>query len=187
MPEAKDWVAAATHQLAEGGVESVRVEALARDLGVSKGSFYWHFADREALLAAVLAAWERQGTLRIIEVVDEEADTGPRRLWSLFQKIFGSPIEIDGFEAALRSWAARAPEVQKAVRRVDRRRVGYVAELLIQSGFERNEAKRRAELLYCTLVGEFLQRTYGKPRLSQPALRSMYAMLLSRGTEAGDG
>lgn len=176
---AEDWIHAATFQLAQGGVESVRVERLAKTLGVSKGSFYWHFEDRGALLTSVLETWEQQGTLRIIETVDRREAHAADRLWALFDQVFGGPAELDAFEAGVRAWAAQAPEVKRVVRRVDRRRLSYVANLLVEAGIPAAEAKRRSELMYCTLMGEFLQRTYGKERLSRPTLRALHTMLLA--------
>ncbi|MEL7372061.1 MAG: TetR/AcrR family transcriptional regulator [Myxococcota bacterium] len=179
---ADDWIRAATIQLANGGIETVRVERLAKALKVSKGSFYWHFEDRQALLTAILEAWEQQGTLQIIETVDREASAPAERLWALFQQVFGGPLEFDAVEAAMRAWAAVAPQVKRVVRRVDQQRLSYVVELLVAAGIPGDEAKRRSELLYCTLMGEFLQRTYGKARLGQRALRSFHAMMLMPGS-----
>ena len=176
---ADDWIHAATLQLAEGGVASVRVEPLAKKLGVSKGSFYWHFEDRQMLLTAVLDAWEQAGTLRIIEEVNQEASEPANRLWALFERVFKSPLALDAFEASVRAWAAQDAAVKKVVRRVDRRRLTYVADLLAESGVSSDEAQRRSELLYCVLMGEFLQRTYGKARLSKASLQSLHAMLLA--------
>ena len=176
---ADDWVRAATLRLAQGGVASVRVEALAKELKVSKGSFYWHFQDRQALLDSVLEFWEQNGTLRIIEQVDKAESTPSARLWSLFQRVFGAPLELDAFEASVRAWAGQDAAVKKVVRRVDRRRLAYVSDLLVAAGIDEGEAKRRSELLYCTLMGEFLQRTYGKARIGKDTLRSFHAMLLA--------
>ncbi len=176
---AEDWVRAATLQLAEGGVASVRVEPLAKTLGVSKGSFYWHFTDRAALLRAVVEGWERLGTLAIIEDVDREIDTPDGRLWALLERVFGRRGPLDHFESAVRAWAARDSDVQAVVRRVDRRRLRYVAKLLEAAGIDAAEARRRAELLYCVLIGEFFQCSYGKAKLSHASLRSLHHLMLA--------
>ncbi len=157
---------------------SIRVEPLAKTLGVSKGSFYWHFDDRAALLAAVAEAWEQQHTLSVIHRVDELASTPEGRLWALFEAAFGAPPGADGVEAAVRAWAATDNSVKKLVRRVDRRRLRYVANLLSAAGVEEAEAARRADLIYCAMIGEFLQRTYGKSALSKAALQSLHRMML---------
>lgn len=175
---AEDWIRGASRQLAEGGVASIRVEPLAKALGVSKGSFYWHFEDRAALLTSVAEAWEQQHTLAVIHRVDELASTPEGRLWALFEEAFGAPLGADGMETALRAWAATDNAIKKLVRRVDRRRLRYVTNLLRDAGVEEGEAARRADLIYCTMVGEFLQRTYGKAALPEAALRSLHGMML---------
>lgn len=157
----------------------MRVERLAKALGVSKGSFYWHFDDRAALLQAVVHAWEREGTLDIIEAVEAHSDDAANRLSALLERIFGAPSELDGFEAAVRAWAAIDDEVKEVVRRVDSRRLRFVAELLRAAGIAKLEARRRAQLLYCVLIGEYVQRGYGKARLDRPTLASLHTLLLS--------
>jgi len=175
---ADDWVAAAATRFAEGGADAVRVEPLAKALGVSKGSFYWHFRDRAALLTAVVDAWEQRGTLEIIEAVEQQADDPAARLWALFERTFGTPAMADAFETAVRAWASRDAHAQAVAKRVDRRRLAFVAELLHSAGIPKPEAKRRADILYCALIGEYLQRNYGKPKLSRATLRSLHEMML---------
>lgn len=175
---ADDWIQAAATRFAEGGADAVRVEPLAKALGVSKGSFYWHFEDRAALLAAVVDAWEQRGTLEIIDAVEQASDDPSERLWALFDRAFGTPPTIDGFETAVRTWAARDDHTRKVTKRVDRRRLAFVTELLVAAGIPKSEAKRRADVLYCTLIGEYLQRGYGFRKLERPALRSLHRLLL---------
>lgn len=177
---ADDWIEAAATQFAQGGADAVRVEPLAKNLGVSKGSFYWHFTDRAALLAAVVDAWEQRGTLEIIDAVEQATEDPAERLWALFERAFGTPPAIDGFETAIRTWASRDEHTRKVTKRVDRRRLAFVTDLLVQAGIPKPEAKRRADLLYCTLIGEYLQRGYGLRKLDRAALRSLHRLLLTR-------
>ncbi len=176
---ADDWIDAAAARFAEGGADAVRVEPLAKALGVSKGSFYWHFADRAALLTGVVDAWEQRGTMEIIDAVEREADEPAERLWALFERTFGTPSTVDAFETAIRALASRDAHARAVTKRVDRRRLAFVAELLLAAGIPRAEAKRRADLLYCTLIGEYLQRSYGKTKLDRRALRSLHRLLLT--------
>ncbi len=176
---ADDWIAAAAARFSEHGADGVRIEPLAESLGVSKGSFYWHFKDRAALLAAVVDAWEQRGTLEIIKGVEAESDDPADQLWALFERTFGTPTTVDAFETAVRSWASQDPHTRKLTKRVDRKRLAFVAGLLHAAGIPKAESKRRAELLYCTLIGEFLQRSYGKQRLGRGALRSLHRLLLT--------
>ncbi len=152
---------------------------MAKELGVSKGSFYWHFTNRAALLAAVVDAWERRGTLEIIESVRAQTQDPADRLWALFERTFGTPSSSDAFETSVRAWAGQDTHAARVARRVDERRLRFVADLLVDAGIPRAEAKRRADLLYCTLIGEYLQRRYGKKRLDRGALRSLHRLLLT--------
>lgn len=176
---ADDWIAAAAARFAEDGADGVRVEPLAKSLGVSKGSFYWHFKDRAALLGAVVDAWEQHGTLEIIQGVEAESNDPADQLWGLFERTFGTPPAADAFETAVRSWASQDSHTRKLVKRVDRKRLAFVAGLLHAAGIPKAESKRRSELLYCTLIGEFLQRSYGKQRLDRASLRSLHRLLLT--------
>lgn len=166
-------------RFAEGGADAVRVEPLAKSLGVSKGSFYWHFADRAALLAAIVDAWERRGTLEIIETVEQASEDPAERLWALFEQTFGTPSAADAFENGIRAWAGQDAHARAVAKRVDKQRLAFVASLLRDAGIPKAEAKRRADLLYCTLIGEYLQRGYGKPKLERAALRSLHRLLLT--------
>jgi AcrR family transcriptional regulator len=147
-----DWVAAALDALDEGGIEAVRVEPLAVRLGVTKGSFYWHFTDREELLAAVLAAWEQLGTLNVIEQVDAAGGDAKARIRVLWSIAHGSGRMAA--EHAIRDWARRAPHVDKVVRRVDERRLDYLRSLLRELGFARDDLEARALLAYSLLIGD---------------------------------
>src|ERR671922_6013 len=83
------WIAAALDALADGGMAAVAVEPLAARLGVTKGSFYWHFRDRDELLTAALQEWERTGTEELIKRLDQIAD--PReRLAEWARRVLGA-------------------------------------------------------------------------------------------------
>jgi AcrR family transcriptional regulator len=122
-----DWVDRALERLAADGVDKVLITPLARELGVTKGSFYWHFDDRRDLLDAMVERWERVGTEQIIEQVDA-ADRPPaerlRQLLTLSVERIGGRLE-----PALRDWARRDARVRKALQRVDERRMAYLCEL----------------------------------------------------------
>lgn len=156
-----EWLEAAVEELADGGIGAVRVEVLARRLGVTKGSFYWHFEGRDDLLDAVLAWYEAAGTEEIIERVDAAAPDAEARLRALADLVFAPAGTSDGAEPAIRAWASSDPRAAETLERVDRRRVGYVTELLAETGLERAVARRRAEIFYRTLIGEFVWRAHG--------------------------
>lgn len=139
--------------LIESGIEAVRVEPLAKLLNVTKGSFYWHFKNREDLLAAMLQEWETRDTDDIIQQVEEKGGNASTKLLNLFQLAY----EDDGqLEKAMRSWAANDTRVATAIARIDRRRIDYIQTLFLQLGFPLVEAKARARLAYYSWIGEFI-------------------------------
>ena len=176
---ARDWTIAAALRLAADGADHVRVERLAQTLGVSKGSFYWHFADRAALLTAVLEMWEHEGTERIIADVDATDLTPEQRLRTLVTRTFGEP-QFDGIELGIRAWARHDASAREAAIRVDARRLSYVARLIHDAGIDAAAAGERAALLYRTLMGEFVLRAQGHEPLDASALEAVARHALSR-------
>jgi AcrR family transcriptional regulator len=155
------WVEAALEALTEGGLELVRVEPLAVRLGVTKGSFYWHFSRREELVAAMLDAWEEAGTNAIIAEIDARGGGPEERLRALWRRTSGEPrLET---EMAIRDLARRDPEVRERVRRVDDRRVAYLRALFLELGLDAPSAEARSLLLYSLLLGNpFIEASHGR-------------------------
>ena len=146
-----DWAAAALNAIAEGGLAGVAVEPLARRLGATKGSFYWHFANREALIDAALARWEQDHTESVIVRVDQEDD--PRqRLRLLLTTALGLAHE-DSIDSAVLA-AGSHPVVAPVLERVTARRIGYLAELFRQLGFPPAQARDRGLLAYTAYLGQ---------------------------------
>ena len=144
-----DWAAIALQALAEGGPAAVAVEPLAAAAGATKGSVYWHFPTRDALLAAALERWEREQTDGVIAAVEREGS--PRaKLTALFVGV----LEARGprVELALLT-AADDPVVAAAVQRVTERRLDYVAALFRELGFTAAQARNRAALAYSIYLG----------------------------------
>lgn len=173
---AADWTYTAAKRLATHGADHVRVEVLAQELGVSKGSFYWHFANRDALLTAVLDLWESQGTEAIISAVDSESGDPQARVRAIVRQTFGQP-EHDGIELGIRAWARRDQAARTVAMRVDARRLDYVTELIRACGLPEATARTRAQVMYRTLIGEFVLRSQGQPALSGQALADLAAGL----------
>jgi AcrR family transcriptional regulator len=161
--DAAAWVTAAFDALADGGIDAVRVEPLAKALGITKGSFYWHFADRRALIDAMLATW-RDG--RIAAIRQQAARRGApaavlRELAALYTRnanAHGLAIEL-----AIRAYARIDPEAARAVRSVDRERLADVAGLFAALGCERGAAQARAALFYGFLFGQSLLDPHAVP------------------------
>lgn len=151
------WIEAAMRALAAGGPDAVRVEALAKDLGVSKGGFYWHFEDRQALLAETLDSWERSGTEDVIATVDSSPEEPRAKLRRLFE-LAPTAKDLFAVELALRDWSRREPKVAARLRRVDKRRLAYLRSLFEQFLDGEEEAEARAMLAYSLFVGAYFVR-----------------------------
>ena len=148
------WVRAGLARLAEQGVEGVRVEPLAKALGVTKGSFYWHFADRGELLDAMLEAWSSSATAAVIERSEAAGPDSKARLERLTE------IASQGFdgkvELAIRNWSQADARVARVVEEIDATRLGYLRRLLKELGASPLEAEARAFLVYSLLWGDYL-------------------------------
>ena len=147
--DADSWIAAALEMLEAHGIDGVRVELLARNLGVTKGSFYWHFKDRDALHVAMLDSWRRRATLSLIERLDR-ALAPKERLIALFRLPFSNPRSEQGaaVELAIRLWGRRDPRVLTVLKEIDQLRTEYITQLLRQCGVAESEARPRAILGY---------------------------------------
>ncbi len=146
-----DWTEVALRALVEGGVAAVAVEPLAARLGATKGSAYWHFPSREALLTATLERWEREHTEAVIErVAAEPSPEGRLRL------LFGVVLEnVRDSAVELAMLAAKDdPAVAPVLKRVTERRIGYLVELFGALGFPAEVAHHRAVLAYSVYLGQ---------------------------------
>lgn len=151
----EDWVDAALAALVEGGIGAVRIDPLARRLGVSRGSFYWHFADREALLKALVTAWDSRNTRPFLAVLDAPG-TAPLTAILRYFEIWRQQRDFDpGLDSALRDWARTAPEVAEAVRSADARRMAVLETLFLRLGYEPTEALVRARASYYHQIGYY--------------------------------
>lgn len=145
----EDWVAAAYERFGADGITAVAVEPVARALGATKGSFYWHFADRGALVDAVLERWRELETERLIAQV-ESIEPASERLSGLLELIAHRTGERSG-ERTL--YAEAAGPVRAVVAAVTERRVSYLASLVEASGVASGEARRRAVIIVSAVIG----------------------------------
>src|SRR5580700_9080378 len=122
---AKDWLDQGLKALAESGFTALKAEPLAKAMGVSRGSFYWHFADIGAYHAAILKHWRDVATEQIIAGL-EAASKDENPLQMLLFQAFGSKPAL---ENAVRTWATVDSSARAAVQAIDRRRLGYVETL----------------------------------------------------------
>lgn len=170
----QDWICQGLKTLAESGVETVRVEPLAKRMGVTKGSFYWHFKKREDLLEAILQEWVSLQTNSIIERVEEIGSDATTKLHYLFELA----VQDDGqAENAIRAWATNDAKIAAVLAQVDQRRLGYTKDLFLQIGFAPFEATVRARMAYYALVGEFTIGTRSDQAERLAEIRLQHAIL----------
>jgi len=144
------WIEHGLRALADGGPDAVRIEPLARALGVTRGSFYWHFADRNALLQAMLDSWERSTTEGVIRLLEREGGDAAAKLRRLIALTSRRVLLTD---LAIRDWARRDNAVAARLSRVDNRRMEYLRSLFSGLGGDDGDAEARALLTFSLLVG----------------------------------
>jgi AcrR family transcriptional regulator len=146
---AKDWLDQGLKTLASDGFTALKAEPLAKAMGVSRGSFYWHFADIGAFHAAILKHWREIAAEQIIANLEaHKSKDNPLEL--LLRQAFGGRLVL---EKAVRTWATLDPVARSAVQAIDRRRLGYVEKLLGASGLPADVARPRAQILYWAFLG----------------------------------
>ena len=152
---AQDWIEFGLTTLARDGVEALKADVLARKLGVSRGSFYWHFRDLAAFHARVIEQWRQTATEAIIADL-ERYDSSEARLEVLTRRGFGHDAVL---EILMRSWADSNAEAGRVLRDIDRRRQAYMEQLLADAGVAPSLTATRAQLLYWTYLGAALSRS----------------------------
>src|SRR6266404_6229771 len=127
---AKDWLDQGLRALAKSGFTALKAEPLAKAMGVSRGSFYWHFADIGAFHSAILRHWREVAAEQIIANLEAAADR-ENPILLLLRQAFGGGLAL---EKAVRTWGTLDPAARSAVQAIDRRRLGYIESLLRASG-----------------------------------------------------
>jgi len=172
---ADDWVKAGMKALANDGFTALKADPLAKALGVSRGSFYWHFDDIGAFHKAVLGRWQEATAEAVIRELDRSAPGG-ERLRSLLRRAFTANAAV---EVAVRAWAVSDAAARSTVAAVDRRRLAYLEDILASAGIGA-PAAARAHILYWAYLGFALSR----PKLARERLETLVEELAALGTPA---
>ncbi|MFM7532411.1 MAG: TetR/AcrR family transcriptional regulator [Rubrivivax sp.] len=175
----QSWIDAATEVLVDHGIDHVRVDVIAQQLGVTRGSFYWHFRDREALLRGVLQQWRETATENLTARL-ERASTDPlEQLRDVISLPFRgrAAARAARIELAIRAWARRDAMARQAVDEADSSRVGYIAQIFSALGFPIMEARSRAFLAYSHNLGEALMASQGNASQQRERARFVEALL----------
>jgi AcrR family transcriptional regulator len=172
---ARDWLDQGLKTLAKSGFTALKAEPLAKAMGVSRGSFYWHFADIGAFHAAILKHWREVAAEQIIANI-EAASKDQNPLPLLLRRVFGERLAL---ENAVRTWASVDPAARAAVQAIDQRRLSYVEKLLKQSGLPDDVARARAQILYWTFLG-FARSDQSLPEARQQAVLDELVRMATR-------
>lgn len=153
---AVDWIKAGFRALTLGGPQVIRAEAIARDLNVSKGSFYWHFKDLPAFKQAMLAHWQSAGTAQAITMIDQADATAEMQLQQLLN--FATDNQVSDYggmkvDAAIRNWALFDADAGSVVAEVDAARFAYLEALFGRCGKTSAQSRRNANIFYGALIG----------------------------------
>ena len=137
-----DWLALALDVLAEEGRAKIEIEYLAEKLGVTKGSFYAHFADRRDFVASVAFYWADTLTATILADLSQTEERGEKKLLLLMKAI--KDHELEKYDLVMRAWALDEPLVAEAVEKVDGARFEYIKSVFAVMGFAGNELETRS-------------------------------------------
>lgn len=170
---ADDWVTTGLRAMRDEGPSGVAVEPLAAKLGATKGSAYWHFTSRAALLEAVLQRWREVATRDVITAVEADGGDPSRRLRRLLEVVTTAVSQSPG---ELRLLASTDPAVKAAVEEVTAARVAYVEGLLRQAGVPLTTARRRAVLAYAAYLG-FAQLVVNAPSVLPTSTKARYELM----------
>jgi AcrR family transcriptional regulator len=159
----ENWIEAATTVLVDQGIDHVRVDILAGQLGVTRGSFYWHFRDREDLLRRVLQTWAERSTAQLTRRLASARDDPREQLRDVISLPFRgrAAARAARIELAIRAWARRDDMARLAVDEADASRIAYHALVFQALGFSECEARMRAFVLYSYEVAESLMNRQG--------------------------
>ena len=171
-----DWVAAGLAALARDGGDGLKADVLAKRLGVSRGSFYWHFADLDDFHAAVTEAWQDRAVDAVLRGLRGD---GARRLRQLLSVALRSDPSL---EIGMRAWAASSPRARDAVAAVDARRLDHLQLMLVAAGVAPDASKPRAHVLYWTYLGGALSRSKVEDDVLERLIVEL-AGLVTRGNE----
>jgi AcrR family transcriptional regulator len=163
------WIDEGLRALAAGGPDTVRIEPLARALGVTKGGFYWHFDGRRALLEEMLDEWERASVDAVIERVESEGGDARAKLRTLFTLATSgdavlrfSSDEILTIDLAVRDWARRDQAVARRLRGIDNRRMDYMRSLFGALCPDEDDVEARCMLAFSLWIGNhFIAADHG--------------------------
>jgi AcrR family transcriptional regulator len=149
------WIEQGLRALADGGVEAVRVELLAKALGVTKGGFYGYFANRKALLTEMLDAWERESVDDVLDRIEREGGDEIDKV-RLAGRLTFAGDRLRRVDLAIRDWSRHDEAVAERLRRVDNRRMQLLRDAMATFSSDPDEVEARSLLAFCLAIGNHL-------------------------------
>ena len=160
----KKWLEYALEILIKEGNTRLRIDHLVGCMGVTKGSFYWHFKDRDEFILRLVEHWAEVSTLVVVEHMSQVEGSAEERLLELMQYIVIN--DLTRHDVAVRAWALMEPQVAHIVRKTDKLRLNFIRDLFAEMGFRANELEIRIRtcLAYMTLEKGLFDRLTKKQR-----------------------
>ncbi len=153
------WLQAASDALLESGVEAVKIQSLARRLGISRTSFYWFFRDREELLSALVARWRDKNTGGLVQQTQAYAESLAEAMLNVFDCWLDRDLFDSQFEFAIRSWALQTPEILAEVQKADQMRIEALTRMFMRFGYDEAVADVHARTTYLVQIGYISMQT----------------------------
>ncbi len=177
-----DWLQAGFRALTEQGPQALKAEPLAKSIGVSKGSFYWHFKDIPDFKSAMIQHWKQAATADVIAQIEAGSSNPTEKILALAHHSTALPrAEYGGpaSESAIRDWARFEPDIAKIMAEIDAKRLAFTASLFEAAGQEKSQASQSARLLYSALIGLQILAP-AKLAAPQKELAALAALLLTQ-------
>ncbi len=169
-----DWLFRALEVLSKEGNAKLRIDLLTKSLGITKGSFYWHFKDRADFVKRLAEFWAKYSTDRVINEINKSRGAANDRLLNLMD--FLCRKDFGKYDVSMRAWAAQEPEVARIVKKVDKQRFTFVRSLFVELGFKGQELEMRTRtfvVFHSLELGSFARGTK-KERLKLLKLRHAF-------------
>ncbi|CRK55938.1 Transcriptional regulator, TetR family [Alloactinosynnema sp. L-07] len=174
MASKRDWLDHGLDVLAAEGAQALTIERLSTRLGVTKGSFYHHFAGMGAYHQALLERFQQDNTSHHIEAAEAEPAPPEATLERLLASVMAGRRQ--NLETAVRAWAQRDPHVAAVLTEVDKSRMDYLESVCLRAGRTPAEARHVSQLLYVIIVGA----GQTLPALSTEDVGQIYRLVLDR-------
>lgn len=154
------WLHSALDLFVKEGNVKLRIESLVEYIGVTKGSFYWHFKDRKDFIVSVSKYWVDYSTSQVVDIVNKQQGDAKKRLFALMKTVFEK--DVGRYDLTMRAWAASNPEVARLVKKSDEQRIATVSKLFYEMGFRGKELQNRTDAFFYYMAGSHITKIKSK-------------------------